>query len=121
MINSSIEINSFQLPLAVYIHKNMATEEFNNVSILKTISVKSVQSSWLVNLDINPSFKPSHFYVEDEIWDLMNSESLLGPLSASLLHKVVAGQLHSKKQAEVVWQASEIEGEMLTALFVLDY
>ncbi|KAG6876293.1 hypothetical protein C0993_004263 [Termitomyces sp. T159_Od127] len=75
-INLPDAITQFELPLAVHICKNIAIEEFNNSSILKTIAVKNSPMPRPCDMDIGPPLKPLYYYVDNEIHDLIDSEAL---------------------------------------------
>ncbi|KAG6864025.1 hypothetical protein C0993_009616, partial [Termitomyces sp. T159_Od127] len=102
-INLPDGITRFQLSLAVRIRVNVFIEDFNDNSILKTIAVKNTPSPRPVDTDVGPPLKPSYYYSDDEVRDLIDSEALcalFAPLPADLLHEIVSGWAQQKKRSE---------------------
>ncbi|KAG6871778.1 hypothetical protein C0995_000228 [Termitomyces sp. Mi166 len=94
----------FELPLAVRVQQNLQIENFNNESILRTVTVKSAPTPRAPDLDVSPPLRALYFYSDDELNELVESEALcdaLSPLPPSFLHQIVATQARSKREAEV--------------------
>ncbi|KAG6892761.1 hypothetical protein C0993_002997, partial [Termitomyces sp. T159_Od127] len=108
-INLPDGITRFELPLAVRIRENVAIEEFNNDSILKTVAVKNTPAPRPIDMDVGPSLKSPYYYADDEIRDLIDSEALcalFSPLPAALLREIVSGQAQRGRQKEDERQVS---------------
>ncbi|KAG6886511.1 hypothetical protein C0992_003634 [Termitomyces sp. T32_za158] len=82
---------------------NVEIEDFNNASISKTVAVKDTPVPRPADLDIGPALKPLFFYSDEEVKELVDSETLcalFAPLPASLLREVVATRSRMRQEAE---------------------
>ncbi|KAG6889802.1 hypothetical protein C0992_003991 [Termitomyces sp. T32_za158] len=103
-------IARFELPLAVQIKENVNIEQFNNASILRTVTVKDTAAPPPADMDIGPTLKPLFFYSDEDLKELVDGEpycDLFALLPASLQQEIVKARSQKHHNLEVERQVQK--------------